>query len=126
MVSPVKVLVCEPHFEVRALLGHVVERLGHEAVYPTGRRGEVVLDDEEFDVVLLEPADRDALVAAERLRTRREDLPIVCASIYPESEQVESLRPLAYLLKPFGLADLERALCAAAESIGAKVSAPVS
>ena len=123
MVSPVKVLVCEPHLEVRALLGHVVERLGHEAVFATGRRGELVLD-EEIDVVLLEPADRSALVAVERLRHRREELPIVCASIYPESEQVNRLRPLAYLLKPFGLAELERALCAAAESLTAPVAAP--
>jgi CheY-like chemotaxis protein len=116
MVRPVKVLVCEPHAEVRALLGHVVERLGHEAVYPTGPRGEV-LPDGDVDVLLLEPADPEALLAAERLRSRHEKLPIVCASIYPESEQVAALEPLAYLLKPFGLADLERALCTAAESL---------
>jgi DNA-binding response OmpR family regulator len=122
MVSPVKVLVCEPHSEVRALLGHVVERLGHEAVYPTGRRGEVVVGD--VDVLLLEPADRDARVAAESLRARREGLPIVCVSIDPEPERVAYLQPLAYLVKPFGLADLERALCAAAESVAARVSAP--
>ena len=39
MVRPVKILVFEPHAEVRALLGHVVERIGHEPVYPAGRRG---------------------------------------------------------------------------------------
>ena len=32
MVRPVKILVFEPHAEVRALLGHVVERIGHEPV----------------------------------------------------------------------------------------------
>jgi DNA-binding response OmpR family regulator len=119
-----KVLVCEPHAEVRALLGHVVERLGHEAVYPTGRGGALVAVD--VDVLLLEPADPTARVAADSLRARDEALPIVCVSIDPEAEQVAYLRPLAYLVKPFGLADLERALCAAAESVGAKVSSPAA
>ena len=53
------------------------------------------------------------------MRARNEQLPIVCASIYPESDEVESLRPLAYLLKPFGLEELERALCAAVDSVSA-------
>ena len=121
MLSPVKVLVCEPHAEVRALLVHVVERLGHEAVYPTERSGRVHC--EEVDVLLLEPADRDALAVAESLRAQQAWLPIVCASIDPESDRVEYLQPLAYLVKPFGLSDLEQALCAAAESIAARVSA---
>jgi DNA-binding response OmpR family regulator len=124
MVSPVKVLVCEPHSEVRALLGHVVERLGHEAVYPIGQRGAMIVED--VDVLLLEPADPDARVAAESLRGRHEGLPIVCVSIEPEPGRVAHLQPLAYLVKPFGLADLERALCAAAESVGATVSTPAA
>ncbi len=122
MVRAVRILVLEPHAEVRALLGHVVERLGHQPVYPTGRRGEV-LPEGGVDVLLLEPADPAALSAAESLRDSREELPIVCASIHPDWEQVEHLRPLAYLVKPFGLADLECALSAAIDSIAAKVSA---
>jgi hypothetical protein len=78
------------------------------------------------DALLLEPADADALATAETLRASREGLPIVCASIYPESEQFDALQPLAYLLKPFALADLERALCAAAEHAGARASAPAA
>jgi DNA-binding response OmpR family regulator len=111
----VKVLVCEPHAEVRALLGHVVERLGYEAVYSTGRRGRA--RPRNVDVLLLEPADPDVLAIAESLRARHAELPIVCASILPESHRFEHLQPLAYLVKPFGLAELERALCAAAGAL---------
>ena len=113
-----RILVCEPHAEVRALLGHVVERLGHEAVYPTGRRGEM-LPDGDVDVLILEPADSAALTAALSLRRKHEELPIVCASIYPDFEAAERLRPLAYLVKPFALSELERALCAAVDGVGA-------
>jgi len=126
MVRPVKILVFEPHAEVRALLGHVVERIGHEPLYPAGRRGPVVPDD-GIDVLLLEPADPAALAAAARMRALNEELPIVCASIDPDSAKVESLRPLAYLLKPFGLEELEHALCAAVDSVSAaaELHAPV-
>jgi CheY-like chemotaxis protein len=120
MVSSVKVLVCEPHAEVRALLGHVVERLGHEVVFPTDGRARARVG--EIDVLVLEPADPDALALAESLRARKAGLPIVCASIHPESQRVQHLQPVAFLLKPFGLADLERALGAAAERVAAGVS----
>jgi DNA-binding response OmpR family regulator len=111
-----RIMVVEPHAEVRALLGHVVERLGHEAVFPSGRRGEV-LPDGDVDVLLLEPADPWARATAERLRHERSELPIVCASIYPDLAQLGGLRPCAYLVKPFGLSELERALRAAVDSV---------
>jgi CheY-like chemotaxis protein len=118
MVRAMRILVVEPHAEVRALLGHVVERLGHEAVFPSGRRGEV-LPDGHIDVLLLEPADPAALSTAERLRRRCRELPIVCTSIYPDLDRASSLSPLAYLIKPFGLAELERALRTAVEAVAA-------
>jgi DNA-binding response OmpR family regulator len=111
-----RILVVEPHAEVRALLGHVVERLGHEAVFlPSGRDGEV-LPDGDIDVLLLEPAAPSARTAAEHL-CRRRALPVVCASIYPDVEPPAGVRPLAYLIKPFGLVELERALRAAVQSV---------
>ena len=113
-----RILVLEPHAEVRALLAHVVERLGHEAVFPSGRHGEV-LPEANVDVLLVEPADTAALSTAERLRSGCGELPIVCASIHPDSEQSGALRPFAYLIKPFGLCELERALRGAVESVAA-------
>lgn len=108
-------MICEPHAEVRALLGHVVTRLGFEPVYADTRSGGV-LADADVDVLLIEPADPTALSTARALRLRRRELPIICASIYPDSPGAERLRPLAYLMKPFALVDLERALLTAVES----------
>ena len=115
MVRVMKVLICEPHAEVRALLGHVVTRLGFEPVYADTRSGGV-LADADVDVLLIEPADPTALSTARALRLRRRELPIICASIYPDSPGAERLRPLAYLMKPFALVELERALVTAVES----------
>jgi CheY-like chemotaxis protein len=112
----VRILVCEPHAEVRALLAHVVERLGHEPVFPSEQHGDV-LPKQDVDVLVLEPADPGALATAARLRGRHGALPIVCASIHPDSSAAESLRPVAYLVKPFGLAELETALRSAVESV---------
>ena len=110
-----RILVCEPHPEVRALLAHVVSRLGHEAVHAEDGPGEAVPDD--VDVMLLEPADPRALAAAQVLRLRHERLPIICASIYPETQNSRRLGPVAYLVKPFPLAELERALATAVERV---------
>ena len=63
------------------------------------------------------PADPAARRIAEQLRSRHWELPIVCASIYPDFEQLGSLLPVDYLIKPFGLNGLERALCAAVDSV---------
>jgi hypothetical protein len=111
----VKVLICEPHAEVRALLGHVVTRLGFEPVYADAHSGGAP-DDADVDVLLVEPADPAALSTARAFRLRRRELPIICASIYPDLPGAERLRPLAYLMKPFALIDLERALLAAVEN----------
>jgi hypothetical protein len=108
-------MICEPHGEVRALLGHVVTRLGFEPVYADARSGGAFVD-ADVDVLVIEPADPSALSTARALRLRRRELPIICASIYPDSPGAERLGPLAYLMKPFALVDLERALLAAVEN----------
>jgi CheY-like chemotaxis protein len=103
------VLVIEPHPEVRELLIRVVRRLGHE----------VVLGDESYtptgqhvDAVLVEPAHEPGLDAAAPLVQSR-GASLVCVSIYPPSERVRELGPVAYLQKPFTLGQLEQALVSA-------------
>ena len=108
-------MICEPHGEVRALLGHVVTRLGFEPVYADARSGGALVD-ADVDVLVIEPADPSALSTARAMRLRRRELPIICASIYPDSPGAERLRPTAYLMKPFALVELERALLAAVEN----------
>jgi hypothetical protein len=64
-------------------------------------------------VMILEPASADGLAAAAGLRRRLEGLPIICASIYPPSRESSSLGPVAHLIKPFRLRELEAAIVSA-------------
>jgi CheY-like chemotaxis protein len=112
-----RILVCEPHPEVRSLLAHVVGRLGHEAVFPE-RNGGGSLTAASADVLVIEPADPPALALARTLRQRQEDVPIVCASIYAPSLETRRLAPVAYLVKPFALGELESALTEAVACVG--------
>jgi CheY-like chemotaxis protein len=103
-----RILIHEPHPDVRVLLAAVVRRAGHD---PVGQ-GELTSDDAP-ELMILEPASADGLAAAARLRRRLEDLPIICASIEPPSLATKALGPVAYLLKPFRLGDLEAAIASA-------------
>ena len=100
-----RILIYEPHPDVRVLLAAVVRRAGHD---PVGQ-GELASDDTP-ELMILEPASADGLAAAARLRRRLEDLPIICTSIEPPSALTKALGPVAYLVKPFRLGDLEAAL----------------
>jgi hypothetical protein len=86
----------------------VVRRSGNE---PVGH-GELT-DDDAPQVMILEPAYADGLAAAARLRGRLEGLPIICASIYPPSDESSALGPVAHLIKPFRLRELEAAIVSA-------------
>jgi DNA-binding response OmpR family regulator len=100
-----RVLISEPHPDSRALFELVVRRAGHEPVGP----GELA-DRELPELMILEPASGEGLAIARRLRRRLEDLPIICTSIRPAGPAVEGLSPVAYLVKPFRLSELESAL----------------
>jgi DNA-binding response OmpR family regulator len=103
-----RILIHEPHPDVRVLLAAVVRRAGHD---PVGQ-GELTNDDTP-ELMILEPASADGLAAANRLRRRLEGLPIICASIEPPSRATKALEPVAYLVKPFRLGELEAAIASA-------------
>jgi CheY-like chemotaxis protein len=103
-----RILISEPHPDLRALLEAIVRRTGHE---PVGH-GELT-DDDAPAVMILEPASADGLAAAAGLRSRLENLPIICTSVSPPDEQARALHPIAFLVKPFRLGDLERAIALA-------------
>jgi CheY-like chemotaxis protein len=97
------VLICEPHPEVRELLSRIVVRLGHEPV----------LEDAELapvDAILLEPSHAPSVERAQAFRAVKGDTPIVCASIELPDAGSRRLAPIAYLVKPFALPDLEHAI----------------
>jgi CheY-like chemotaxis protein len=103
-----RILISEPHPDLRILLEAIVRRTGHEPVGP----GELA-SDEAPAVMILEPASAAGLEAAAGLRHRLEDLPIICTSISPPSNETRSLGPVAHLIKPFRLGDLEAAIVSA-------------
>jgi CheY-like chemotaxis protein len=98
-----RVLICEPDAEVRELLGRVVARLGHEPVFErNGLR--------DLSAIVLEPADVISVEVTQAARATDPELPIVCASIEPPTSGSRELTPVAHLLKPFSLPQLEDAL----------------
>jgi CheY-like chemotaxis protein len=112
-----RVLICEPHPEVRELLRLVVVRLGHEPL----------LDDAELapvDAILLEPAHLPSVERAQAFRAADGDTPIVCASIELPDAGSRRLGPIVYLVKPFALPDLKHALKRALSSRNKNGAAP--
>ncbi len=103
-----RILIHEPHPDVRVLLAAVVRRAGHD---PVGQ-GELASDDTP-ELMILEPASADGLAAAAKLRRRLGDLPIICTSIEPPNGATKALAPVAYLVKPFRLGELEAAIASA-------------
>jgi len=99
-----RVLICEPHDDISALLELVVRRLGHEPVAFAGND----VDHIGVDAAVVEPGEAAALIVARKLRAK--GVPVLFTSIYPPDADVLALEPEAYLVKPFPLYALERAL----------------
>jgi hypothetical protein len=98
-----RVLICEPDPEVRELLSRVVARLGHQPL----------LDESDLapvDAIVLEPSHAPSVERAQAFRAVEGTTPIVCASIDLPGAGSRRLDPVAYLVKPFALPDLEAAL----------------
>ena len=111
-----RVLICEPHDDVSALLQLVVRRLGHEAVTWTG-------SDSELDGVcvgVIEPGETAGLRLAGRLRDI--GIPVLFTSIFPADDSTLAYEPAAYLVKPFPLYTLERAIVDALDPCPAVVA----
>jgi CheY-like chemotaxis protein len=102
-----RVLICEPHADISALLELVVRRLGHEPVLCPG--GDV--DHIRVDAAVIEPGDDVGLRLARNLRAQ--NVPVLFTSIYAPAKELLALAPAAYLVKPFPLYTLERALASA-------------
>jgi DNA-binding response OmpR family regulator len=100
-----RILIAEPHADIRALLELVVRRLGHEPVVHDG--GDAVPGG--IDAAVIEPGgDREGLPLARSLRAA--GTPVLFVSIYPPGAETAGLAPSAYLVKPFPLSELEVAL----------------
>lgn len=111
-----RVLISEPHDDIRALLELVVRRLGHDPVSFSGEAIEQI----HVDAAVIEPGEADGLRLAQSLRAQ--NVPVLFTSIYPPSDRLLELAPSAYLVKPFPLYALERSL---EQALAQLASAPV-
>jgi DNA-binding response OmpR family regulator len=98
-----RILVVEPHPEVRELLERVVGRLGHEVIAETDH------DPVGVDLVLVEPQGWGATELARRAR-EESGAAVLCISVAPPTEESRALEPVAHMVKPFALAELDRAV----------------
>jgi CheY-like chemotaxis protein len=110
-----RILIVEPHPDVRALLELLVVRLGHEPILHDVRDPSTV----EVDAAVIEPGERPGLAVARLLRAG--GVPVVFVSIFPAEDDALELEPVAYLVKPFPVYALEQALGAALGSSGLPV-----
>jgi CheY-like chemotaxis protein len=98
-----RILILEPEAELRDLFARVARRLGHESVTEAGS--------DSVDAVLVEPENPRTFAAARDVHARFPHVPVICASIASASSDVRrELEPRRYLLKPFPVTELERAL----------------
>jgi DNA-binding response OmpR family regulator len=105
-----KILIIEPSGDLRNLVALIVTRLGHTALTSNGRDGQ---SEVEPDAVLVEPFSDSALKMVQGLRATMPLLPIVCVSHHPPGPTTEALEPVAHVLKPFRIAEIEAAVAAA-------------
>jgi CheY-like chemotaxis protein len=109
----VRILISEPHDDVRRLLARMVTRLGHE---PVAVRAPTPWQFTSADVFVVEPAAPIGGVLAQAAHLIDPTLPLICASVTaPDAELVElGVEFAATLIKPFTFeqfaAAIERAL----------------
>src|SRR5690242_7492597 len=72
-----RILIVEPHADIRSLFEHVVRRAGHEPVVAEINGSGTP----EVDAAVIEPGDSQGLAIARVLRAL--GLPVVFASIFP-------------------------------------------
>jgi hypothetical protein len=112
-----KILIIEPHADIRSLLELVVRRLGHEPMVWEGGDPQPLA----ADAAVIEPGEGAGLTLARRLR--RLGIPVLITSIFPPERETLDLQPSAYLVKPFPLYALENALHSALAQVEAHAAA---
>jgi DNA-binding response OmpR family regulator len=105
------VLIGEPFAPVRQLLERAVSGFGHEPLTPSA---DWERDLPDVDVLVLEASYEEGVALARALRREKPGLPVICAYGFAPGPSIDELEPVAYLAKPFALAELEQALTDAA------------
>jgi len=114
-----RILIVEPHADIRSLLELVINRLGHEPVVYNGGSEDPL----NVDAAVIEPGEGPGIAVARQLRPR--GVEVVFISIFPPEPEALELTPSAYLVKPFPLYALENALSAALGALNGKTAAAI-
>ena len=114
-----RILIVEPHADIRALLELVINRLGHEPVVYNGGSEEPT----DIDAAVIEPGKGPGIAVARQLFPQ--GVKVVFISIFPAEQAALDLKPSAYLVKPFPLYALENALTAALEGVNGRAASAV-
>ncbi len=109
-----RILISEPHEDVRRLLERMVARLGHEPVAVGGPTPHQLTSADVFgaDVFIVEPAAPIGAALARAARLIDPLLPLICASVAAPPPELTELGIVfaAALLKPFTLEQLGEAI----------------
>jgi hypothetical protein len=100
-----RILISEPHEDVRNLLCRMVTDLGHEALVMDVPTPERFL---QADLFLVEPAAPIGAVLAKAAHLIRPGLPIVFVSVEPPPEL--DIEPAGHVMKPFTATQLSDAI----------------
>jgi CheY-like chemotaxis protein len=104
-----RILISEPHDEVRCMLERMVTRLGHE---PFLVRAPTPAQLRSADILVVEPAAPAGAALARAAHAANPTLPIICASVTAPPPELEELGVVftATLVKPFTAAQLGAAI----------------
>ena len=109
-----RVLVLEPYEGIRDVIEAVVRVLGHE---PVAAAPGVPLEElQPVHAAVIEPAAPAAPKLLQALLKEDPQFPIIYVSIVAGELEMLAVEPVAYLLKPFAVSDLSRALERALET----------
>ena len=84
----------------------IVMRLGHEPLGDDAELGRV-------EAIVVEPAHAPSVERAQAFRAVGGDVPVICASIDVPNGGTRRLKPVAHLVKPFALREMNAALATA-------------
>lgn len=103
-----RIMVSEPHPDVRLLLERMVARQGDRPMLPDKPTPAQL---RSLDVLLVEPAAPAGAMLAQLARAANPSLAIVCESVTAPSPELAQLVDFAaVLIKPFTAQQLERAI----------------
>jgi len=100
-----RIVISEPHTDVRTLIARMVLQLGHEPILLDAPTPEQFLG---ADLFLVEPAAPIGAILAKAAKLIRPEMPIVFVSVEPPPEL--DVEPVAHIMKPFTTAQLREAI----------------